>query len=108
MGVDEFGSVIGIRTGGQAGPTLLLDAHIDTVGIAPRSPLEIDPFGGEIPAGLPGESPEDVLGPIRQLRSLPGIAIKVSKAEGEYHTWTERTTKRNDIAGPQSLFNSDH
>ena len=33
--VDENGSVIGIIEGAQPGKTLLLDAHTDTVGIAP-------------------------------------------------------------------------
>jgi putative selenium metabolism hydrolase len=46
--VDENGSVIGIIEGAQPGKTLLLDAHIDTVGIAPGVPWTQEPFGAKI------------------------------------------------------------
>lgn len=46
--VDENGSVIGQVQGAQPGPTLLFDAHTDTVGIAPGSIWTRDPFGAEI------------------------------------------------------------
>lgn len=45
---DENGSVIGEIVGARPGPTLLFDAHTDTVGIAPGSVWTRDPFGGEI------------------------------------------------------------
>ena len=38
--------------GGRPGPTLLLDGHCDTVGIAPGVPWMHDPFGGEIEDGF--------------------------------------------------------
>jgi putative selenium metabolism hydrolase len=46
--VDENGSAIGLIEGAQPGPTLLFDAHTDTVGIAPGSVWTRDPFGAEI------------------------------------------------------------
>ena len=46
--VDENGSVIGIIEGAQPGPTLLLDAHIDTVGIAPGVPWTQEPHGAQV------------------------------------------------------------
>src|SRR4051794_13702328 len=46
--IDENGSVLGIIEGAQPGKTLLLDAHIDTVGIAPGVPWTQDPFGAKI------------------------------------------------------------
>lgn len=46
--VDQNGSAIGLIEGAHPGPTLLLDAHTDTVGIAPGSVWTHDPFGGEI------------------------------------------------------------
>ncbi len=45
---DECGTVIGVIEGAQPGPTVLLDAHIDTVGIAPGAPWSYDPFAAEI------------------------------------------------------------
>jgi len=45
---DENGSAIGLIEGAQSGPTLLFDAHTDTVGIAPGSVWVRDPFGAEI------------------------------------------------------------
>ena len=46
--VDENGSVIGIIEGQQPGKTMLLDAHIDTVGIAPGVPWSHEPFAAQI------------------------------------------------------------
>ena len=48
---DRFGGVIGVRTGRRPGPTLLLDAHLDTVPVADPSEWTHDPFGAEIDAG---------------------------------------------------------
>jgi putative selenium metabolism hydrolase len=45
--VDANGSAIGIIQGARPGPTVLLDAHCDTVGIAPGVPWARDPFGAE-------------------------------------------------------------
>ena len=46
--VDANGSVVGIIDGAQPGPTILLDAHIDTVGIAPGVPWTQEPHGGRV------------------------------------------------------------
>jgi putative selenium metabolism hydrolase len=46
--VDENGSAIGLIDCAQPGPTLLFDAHTDTVGIAPGSVWTREPFGAEI------------------------------------------------------------
>lgn len=46
--VDANGSVVGIIDGVQPGPTILLDAHIDTVGIAPGVPWTQEPHGGRV------------------------------------------------------------
>ena len=46
--VDANGSVIGVIQGAEPGPTLLLDAHTDTVTISPGAPWQHDPFGAEI------------------------------------------------------------
>ena len=44
---DELGNVTGTIRGDLPGPTLLFDAHVDTVGIAPGVPWTVDPFGAE-------------------------------------------------------------
>lgn len=49
---DANGSVIGWIDGAVPGPVLLLDAHLDTVGIAPGSRWAHPPFGGEIADGF--------------------------------------------------------
>ncbi len=49
--IDPNGTAVGIIEGAQPGPTLLFDAHCDTVGIAPGVPWSHDPFGAEIKAG---------------------------------------------------------
>lgn len=41
---DANGSLVGIIQGAASGPTLLLDAHCDTVGVAPGVPWQHDPF----------------------------------------------------------------
>lgn len=45
---DAKGSLIGLIEGTQPGPTLLLDAHVDTVGVAPGVPWRHNPFGAVI------------------------------------------------------------
>ncbi len=45
---DANGSVIGVIAGARSGPTLLLDAHCDTVGVAPGPSWQHDPFGAEV------------------------------------------------------------
>ena len=46
--IDANGSAIGLIHGEQSGPTILLDAHCDNVGIAPGVPWTYDPFAAEI------------------------------------------------------------
>lgn len=48
VSTDENGSVVGIIEGAHPGKTLLLDAHIDTVGIAPGVPWTQEPHGGRV------------------------------------------------------------
>lgn len=60
---DANGSLIGLIEGGQPGPTLLLDAHCDTVGVAPGVPWQHEPFGATIEAGrMYGRGASDMKG----------------------------------------------
>ncbi|MBX3000586.1 MAG: YgeY family selenium metabolism-linked hydrolase [Caldilineaceae bacterium] len=63
VSVDEAGNIIGIITGKQPGSTIVYDAHMDTVGIAPGAPWKLDPFSGEIMDGaLHGRGAADMKG----------------------------------------------
>jgi len=65
VNVDENGSVVGMIRGKHPGPTLLLDGHIDTVGVAPGVPWKQDPFGGAVIGGkLYGRGASDMKGPV--------------------------------------------
>src|ERR1700687_2176138 len=60
---DENGSAGGVIEGAQPGPTLLLDSHCDTVGIAPGSTWPRAPFGGQVDgAYLYGRGAADMKG----------------------------------------------
>ncbi len=48
---DANGSAIGMIEGTHPGPTILLDAHCDTVGIAPGSIWRRDPFAADVADG---------------------------------------------------------
>ncbi len=61
--IDPNGSVVGVIQGGQPGPTLLFDSHIDTVGISSPERWQYPPFGGEIVEGrLYGRGASDMKG----------------------------------------------
>ncbi len=46
--LDRFGSVLGMRRGSRLGPTVLLDAHLDTVPVTDPAAWTHDPFGAEL------------------------------------------------------------
>ena len=75
--VDENGSVVGVVNGARPGPTLLFDAHIDTVGVAPGVPWQHDPFSGEIVGGkLYGRGATDMKGPVAAMILAIAAAAK--------------------------------
>ena len=43
---DSVGNVVGVLEGAEPGPTIVFDAHTDTVGVSPGVPWELDPFSG--------------------------------------------------------------
>ena len=60
---DELGNVTGVIRGNLPGPTLLFDAHVDTVGVAPGVPWTHDPYGAQIENGrLYGRGTSDMKG----------------------------------------------
>ncbi|MBI1298890.1 YgeY family selenium metabolism-linked hydrolase [bacterium] len=78
LGFDEIftdanGSLIGIVNGARTGPTLLLDAHCDTVGVAPGVPWTHDPFGAEIVDGrMVGRGTSDMKGALAAMIHAAG------------------------------------
>ena len=61
--IDHDGNTIGVIEGEKPGPTLLLDAHADTVGIAPGAEWTQDPFAANIVEGhLFGRGAADMKG----------------------------------------------
>ncbi|MYH62945.1 MAG: M20/M25/M40 family metallo-hydrolase, partial [Caldilineaceae bacterium SB0675_bin_29] len=60
---DRVGNVVGVVEGAQPGPTIVFDAHTDTVGVSPGVPWELDPFSGEVRDGaLHGRGAADMKG----------------------------------------------
>ena len=49
--IDRYGSALGIRQGHKPGPTLILDAHLDTVPVTNAAEWQHAPCGGEIEQG---------------------------------------------------------
>ncbi len=77
--VDANGSVIGVIQGAQPGPTLLLDAHTDTVTISPGTPWQHDPFGAQIEGGaIYGRGAADMKG---ALAAMVHAAAAVDRAQ---------------------------
>ncbi len=70
---DANGSLIGIVEGAQPGPTLLMDAHVDTVGIAPGAPWRHDPFAAVIEDGrMFGRGTSDMKGALAAMVHAAG------------------------------------
>jgi putative selenium metabolism hydrolase len=79
---DENGSAVGLIEGAHPGPTLLFDAHTDTVGIAPGSVWTREPFGAEIAdACLYGRGAADMKGALAAMLHAAGSVDK-SKLAG--------------------------
>jgi len=71
--LDDFGSVIGVVGGAEPGPTLLFDAHTDTVDVTGGVPWEKDPFSGEVADGfLHGRGSVDMKGALAAMVQAAG------------------------------------
>ena len=80
--VDENGSVIGAIEGAQPGKTILLDAHIDTVGVAPGVPWTQDPFAAAIVGGsIYGRGTADMKGALAAM-IYGAAAVDRSRLQG--------------------------
>jgi len=76
--VEENGSAVGMILGKQPGPTVLLDAHCDTVGAVPGD-WSVDPFGAVIRADrLYGRGTADTKG---NLAAMIHAAASIDRAQ---------------------------
>lgn len=63
VATDDYGNVVGVIEGDLPGPTLLLDAHMDTIDVHPRDAWSYDPFGGDLDGGrIYGRGSSDMKG----------------------------------------------
>ncbi len=91
--IDGLGNVIGVIEGSQPGPTLVFDAHMDTVGIPPGVSWDGDPFGGLVAEGmLHGRGSADMKGALAAMvhgvagldrRELSGRAVVIASVMEE-------------------------
>lgn len=78
---DVNGSLIGLINGAYPGPTLLLDAHGDTVGVAPGTPWRYDPFGAAIVGSrMYGRGVSDMKGALAAMIYAASAATKTNLA----------------------------
>lgn len=65
VGVDEAGNVFGVIEGGAPGPVLLLDGHLDTVGVEPAEQWQTPPWSGVVRGGrILGRGASDMKGAV--------------------------------------------
>jgi len=69
--VDEYGSVVG-TVEAEPGPCVLLDCHIDTVGVADADDWHWDPSGERVDSRIYGRGAVDMKGPLAA--ALYGVA----------------------------------
>lgn len=61
--IDQAGNAVGVVRGLREGPTVLLDAHMDTVDVVPQESWTRDPFSGELADGrIHGRGTSDMKG----------------------------------------------
>ncbi len=80
--IDPCGSIIGLVNGGQPGPTLLFDGHIDTVPVEKEADWSHPPFAGEIQKGrLYGRGASDMKGALAAMACAAAQYAKQPKRE---------------------------
>ena len=80
---DDVGNVIGVVEGAQPGPTIVFDAHTDTVGVSPGVPWALDPYSGQVTQdSLHGRGAADMKGALAAM--VHGInALDKAKLRGK-------------------------
>jgi putative selenium metabolism hydrolase len=71
--IDEAGNAVGVLVGATDGPTVLFDAHMDTVDVMPRGDWQHDPFGGALVDGrIYGRGTSDMKGALAAMVHAAG------------------------------------
>jgi putative selenium metabolism hydrolase len=95
--INGDGSAVGIVAGSRPGPTLLLDGHCDTVGIAPGVPWVHDPFAGTIEDGyLYGRGTADMKG---ALAAMIHAVARVDRARLAGQVAVSATVNEENLEG---------
>ncbi|MFQ5744729.1 MAG: YgeY family selenium metabolism-linked hydrolase [Acidobacteriota bacterium] len=90
--IDDAGNAVGVVAGKAAGPTILYDAHMDTIDVIPREAWKHGPFGGDIEDGrIWGRGSSDMKGALAAMifaaggldRTELGGRVVVSGSVGE-------------------------
>ena len=83
--IDKYGSLIGKIKGKRPGPKLLLDAHIDTVGVD-ESEWSQDPFGAQLKNGrLYGRGSSDMKGALAAMLTAAAFFAEDNNFSGEIY-----------------------
>lgn len=99
--IDDFGSVVGILRNGD-GPTVIFDAHMDTVGVEPRSEWSVDPFGAEVRDNkIYGRGAMDMKGPSSAM--VYGLSALINSREAFRGTVIASLTTLEEISEAVAL-----
>lgn len=83
--IDKYGSLIGKIKGKRPGPKLLLDAHIDTVGVD-EAEWSQDPFGAQLINGrLYGRGSSDMKGALAAMMTAAAFFAEDNNFSGEIY-----------------------
>ena len=99
--IDDFGSVVGILRNGD-GPTVIFDAHMDTVGVEPVSDWSVDPFGAEVRDDkIYGRGAMDMKGPASAM--VYGLSALINNREAFRGTVIASLTTLEEISEAVAL-----
>lgn len=86
VNIDKYGSVIGHIKGENQGETILLDGHIDTVGVANKDEWTQNPFGAEIIDNkIYGRGTSDMKGAVSAMISAAAYFKEDNKFNGDIY-----------------------
>lgn len=80
--VDAYGSIIARAKGSRPGPTVLFDAHIDTVPVVEEEKWTHAPFGAQVENGrIYGRGTSDMKGALASMIVAAGVFLKQTKGD---------------------------
>lgn len=98
--IDRYGSVLGQIKGRRPGKTVLLDGHIDTVGLPDPGRWTHDPFGGEIVNGkLYGRGASDMKGSVTAMLSAAAHFAQDTNRDFAGEIWVSCTVHEECFEG---------